>query len=129
MFLKRLFKSKAERELDAILDELRANLENNYKSTAQAAREKLGRRCEELHDAGQLDLHAAWKVEVPRGLQQVGNASLAGLRIHAAAGREVQLLDRNQHRRAACRRRSNRIQRLYCDRQIRSAAAIQYHFL
>ena len=54
MFLKSLFKSKAERELDAILGELRANLENNYKSTAQAAREKLGRRCEQLHDAGQL---------------------------------------------------------------------------
>ncbi|MBE6725249.1 MAG: hypothetical protein E7576_08685 [Ruminococcaceae bacterium] len=54
MFLKTFFKSKAERELDAILDELRANLENNYKSTAQAAREKLGRRCEELHASGQL---------------------------------------------------------------------------
>ena len=54
MFSKKLFKSKAERELDAILDELKANLENNYKSTAQAAREKLGERCEALHAEGRL---------------------------------------------------------------------------
>ena len=58
MFPKKLFRSKAERELDAILDELKANLENNYKSTAQAAREKLGRRCEELHDEGKLSEEA-----------------------------------------------------------------------
>ena len=54
MFLNNLFKSKAERELDAILGELRANLENNYKSTAHAAREKLGERCEALHAEGRL---------------------------------------------------------------------------
>lgn len=58
MFFIKLFRSKAERELEAILDELRANLENNYKSTAQAAREKLGRRCEELHEAGELSEEA-----------------------------------------------------------------------
>ena len=39
-----LFKSKAEKELEGILDELKANLENNYKSTAQAARVRLGER-------------------------------------------------------------------------------------
>ena len=54
MFFKKFFKSKAERELDAIIDELRANLENNYKSTAQAAREKLGERCETLYAEGRL---------------------------------------------------------------------------
>ena len=54
MFLKNLFKPKAERELDAVLAELRANLENNYKSTAQAAREKLGERCEALYAEGKL---------------------------------------------------------------------------
>ncbi len=48
------FKSKAERELDAILAELRANLENNYKSTAQAARVRLGERTEALYAAGEL---------------------------------------------------------------------------
>ena len=54
MNLKDLFKSKAERELEAILGELRANLENNYKSTAQAARAKLGERCEALYAEGKL---------------------------------------------------------------------------
>ena len=54
MLFKKLFKSKAERELDAIIDELKANLENNYKSTAQAAREKLGERCETLYAEGRL---------------------------------------------------------------------------
>ena len=54
MFLKSIFKSKAERELDGILAELRANLENNYKSTAHAAREKLGARCETLYAEGKL---------------------------------------------------------------------------
>ena len=43
-----LFRSKAEKELDAVIAELQANLENNYKDTAHAAREKLGRRLEEL---------------------------------------------------------------------------------
>ena len=49
-----LFKSKAIRELDAIIAELQANLENNYKDTAHAAREKLGRRLEELRAEGKL---------------------------------------------------------------------------
>lgn len=50
-----LFKSKAVRELDAIIAELQANLENNYKDTAHAAREKLGRRLEELRAEGKLN--------------------------------------------------------------------------
>jgi len=45
----KLFRSKYERELDSIIDEMKINLANNYKSTAHAAREKLGRRCEELY--------------------------------------------------------------------------------
>jgi len=49
-----LFKPKAARELDAIIAELQANLENNYKDTAHAAREKLGRRLEELRTEGKL---------------------------------------------------------------------------
>ena len=48
------FKSKGERELEGIFAELKANLENNYKSTAQAARVKLGERCEALWNEGKI---------------------------------------------------------------------------
>lgn len=48
------FRSAAVRELDSILAELKANLENNYKSTAQAARVRLGERCETLYAEGKL---------------------------------------------------------------------------
>ncbi|MBQ2544972.1 MAG: hypothetical protein II557_01685 [Clostridia bacterium] len=48
------FRSAGERELEGILAELRANLENNYKSTAQAARVKLGERCEALWNEGKI---------------------------------------------------------------------------
>ena len=48
------FRSAAVRELDSILAELKANLENNYKSTAQAARVRLGERCEALYAEGKL---------------------------------------------------------------------------
>lgn len=58
MFFKKFFKSKAERELDAIIDELKVNLENNYKSTAQAARVRLGERCEALYKEGRLSEEA-----------------------------------------------------------------------
>ena len=54
MSLLKWFRSPAEKELDGILDELKANLENNYKSTAQAARVKLGERCEALRREGKL---------------------------------------------------------------------------
>ena len=47
-------RSAGERELEGILAELRANLENNYKSTAQAARVKLGERCEALWNEGKI---------------------------------------------------------------------------
>ena len=51
----KLFKSKAEKELDSIIDEMKVNLANNYKSTAHAARVKLGRRCEELFAEGRIN--------------------------------------------------------------------------
>ena len=48
------FRSKEKKELDGIIEEMKINLANNYKSTAHAAREKLGRRCEELYAEGKL---------------------------------------------------------------------------
>ena len=50
----RLFRSSAVRELDAILDELQANLENNYQDAAQNARIRLHDRAETLFAAGKL---------------------------------------------------------------------------
>lgn len=49
-----LFRSKAEKELDSILAELKADLENNYKDAAHDARKKLGNRCEALRAEGKL---------------------------------------------------------------------------
>ena len=43
-----LFKSKAVRELEFLVHEVQANLENNYKDAAQAALAKLKTRTEEL---------------------------------------------------------------------------------
>ena len=48
------FRSKAVRELDAIIFEIDVNLENKYKSTAHEARKKLGVRVEELYREGKL---------------------------------------------------------------------------
>lgn len=50
----KLFKNPAVRELEEIVAELQANLENNYKDAAQAAREKLKRRLDELNAEGKL---------------------------------------------------------------------------
>ena len=50
----KLFRSKAERELDMIISELKQFLENNYKDQAHLMREKLHTRAAELHDAGKL---------------------------------------------------------------------------
>ena len=50
----KLFKNPAVRELEEIVAELQANLENNYKDSAQAAREKLRRRLDELKAEGKL---------------------------------------------------------------------------
>ena len=50
----KLFKNPAVRELEEIVADLQANLENNYKDAAQAAREKLKRRLDELNTEGKL---------------------------------------------------------------------------
>lgn len=49
-----LFKNPAVRELEEIVAEMQANLENNYKDAAQASREKLKRRLDELNAEGKL---------------------------------------------------------------------------
>ena len=51
----KLFRSKAEKELDMLVFELQQNLENNYKSVAQEYRKKLGERVEALRGEGKLD--------------------------------------------------------------------------
>lgn len=50
----KLFRSKAEKELDEIIAQIDINLQNNYKSMAHDARRRLGERCEALHNAGAL---------------------------------------------------------------------------
>ncbi len=50
----KLFRSKAERELDMIISELKQFLENNYKDQAHLMREKLHTRATELHDEKKL---------------------------------------------------------------------------
>ena len=51
----RIFRSKAERELDGIITELQQYLANNYKDQAHSARERLHTRAVELHEAGNLN--------------------------------------------------------------------------
>lgn len=51
----KLFRSSGERELDGIIEDMKINLANNYKSTAHAAREKLGARCEQLFSQGRIN--------------------------------------------------------------------------
>ena len=50
----RLFRTKAEKELDALIEQVNINLQNNYKSVAHDARRRLGERVEALHDSGAL---------------------------------------------------------------------------
>ena len=50
----RLFRPSAEKELDNIIDEIRINLQNNYKEPAHNARRRLGERTEALHAEGKL---------------------------------------------------------------------------
>ena len=49
-----LFKSKGEKELSALLFEMRCNLENNYKDSAHNARRRLGQRAQELYEEGRI---------------------------------------------------------------------------
>ncbi len=50
----KLFRTKAEKELDMLIFELQQNLENNYKSVAQDYKIKLGERLERLFSEGKL---------------------------------------------------------------------------
>lgn len=50
----KLFRSKAEKELDGIINDLKLYLSNNYKDQAHSSREKLHTRAVELHDGGKL---------------------------------------------------------------------------
>lgn len=47
-------KRRAAAELDALIDEMKINLANNYKSLAHDARKKLGARTEQLWAQGKL---------------------------------------------------------------------------
>ena len=49
-----LFRSKAEKELDFILQELKNFLSNNYKDQAHSCRKLLGEKSEEYYQAGKL---------------------------------------------------------------------------
>ncbi len=51
----KLFRSRAEKELDGYIAELKQFLANNYKDQAHAMREKLHTRASALHDAGKLN--------------------------------------------------------------------------
>ena len=50
----KLFRSRAEKELDMIVAELKQFLANNYKDQAHTMREKLHTRAVELHEARKL---------------------------------------------------------------------------
>ena len=66
---------KAEKELDAIIAELRQYLANNYKDQAHAMREKLHTRAEELHSAGKLseELFASYEKQYQSFTEQMKN--------------------------------------------------------
>lgn len=50
----KLFRSRAEKELDSIISELKQYLANNYKDQAHLMRKKLHERAEALHAEGKL---------------------------------------------------------------------------
>lgn len=50
----KLFRSRAEKELDSIIFELKQYLENNYKDQAHLMRERLHTRATALHNEGKL---------------------------------------------------------------------------
>jgi len=49
-----LFKSKAEKELDSIIYEMKQFLQNNYKDLAHSCRKRLLERTEVLYETGKL---------------------------------------------------------------------------
>ncbi len=49
-----LFRSREEKELDFILQELKNFLSNNYKDQAHSCRKLLGEKSEEYYQAGKL---------------------------------------------------------------------------
>ncbi|MCD7944855.1 MAG: hypothetical protein LUE25_03970 [Clostridiales bacterium] len=57
-------KSKAEKELKALTQEIDANLSNNYRAPAQAARVKFGERIDEMKANGEIDekTYKKWKL-------------------------------------------------------------------
>jgi len=50
-----IFKSKAKKELDGLIFDIKINLQNNYKSLAHEARKALGQRTEELFAEGKIN--------------------------------------------------------------------------
>lgn len=48
------FKSKAVKELDAIIEDIKINLSNNYKEPAHNARKRLNEKIEEFYNNGSL---------------------------------------------------------------------------
>ena len=71
----KLFRSRAEKELDGIIAELKQFLANNYKDQAHAMREKLRMRAVELHDAGKLkdDQFSAYEKQYESFTEQMKN--------------------------------------------------------
>ncbi len=49
-----LFRNKAQKELDFILEELKNFLSNNYKDAAHSCRKQLGEKSEAYYQAGKL---------------------------------------------------------------------------
>lgn len=49
------FKSKAQKELDFILEELKNFLSNNYKDAAHSCRKQLGEKAERYYHEGKLN--------------------------------------------------------------------------
>ena len=49
-----LFKSKAVKELDNIINDININLSNNYKEPAHKARHRLEARCRELFNENRI---------------------------------------------------------------------------
>lgn len=71
----RIFRSRAERELDGIISELEQYLANNYKDQAHAMREKLHTRAAELHSEGRLkdEAFAAYEKRYEAFTEQMKN--------------------------------------------------------